>query len=63
MGKLNISHDNGAEVERTVDEEAIQEEIRRLAYELFCEGGCEHGHDVAHWVEAERRVLGRLQEE
>lgn len=63
MGKLNTSHDNGAEVERTVDEEAIQEEIRRFAFELFCEGGCEHGHDVEHWVEAERRVLGRLQEE
>ena len=41
------------------DREAAQEEIRTLAYQLFCECGCEHGHDVEHWLEAERRVLGR----
>ena len=42
--------------------EATQEEIRALAYQLFCEQGCEHGHDVEHWVEAERRVLSRHQD-
>jgi len=41
------------------DHEAAQEEIRALAYQLFCEGECGHGHDVEHWVEAERRVLER----
>ena len=39
--------------------EVAQEDIRALAYQLFCECGCEHGHDEDHWLEAERRVLGR----
>lgn len=41
------------------DPEIVQEEIRALAYQLFCEGGCGHGHDVEHWIEAERRVQKR----
>ncbi len=41
------------------DQEIVQEEIRALAYQLFCEGGCGHGHDVEHWIEAERRVQER----
>ena len=43
----------------TTDREKAQEEIRALAYQLFCEHGCEHGHDVGHWLEAERRVLSQ----
>ncbi|MBX3305389.1 MAG: DUF2934 domain-containing protein [Nitrospira sp.] len=39
------------------DREAAQEEVRTLAYQLFCECGCAHGHDVEHWLEAERQVL------
>lgn len=49
--------------EQQVDQEAAQEEIRALAYQLFCECGCEQGHDLAHWVEAERRVRGPLKNE
>lgn len=41
------------------DPETVQEEIRAIAYQLFCEGGCEHGHDIEHWIEAERRVHDR----
>jgi len=41
------------------EREAAQEDIRTLAYQLFCECGCAHGHDVEHWLEAERRILGR----
>lgn len=37
--------------------EVAQADIRALAYQLFCERGCEHGHDVGHWLEAERRIL------
>lgn len=44
------------------DREIAQEDIRALAYQLFCEHGCEHGHDVEHWLEAERRVLSRHQD-
>lgn len=43
------------------DPEIVQDEIRALAYQLFCEGGCGHGRDVEHWVEAERRVLERYE--
>lgn len=34
-----------------------EEGIRTLAYQLFCEAGCQHGQDREHWLEAERRVL------
>lgn len=44
------------------DREIAQEDIRALAYQLFCEHGCEHGHDVEHCLEAERRVLSRHQD-
>ena len=31
------------------------------AYELFLESGAVHGHDVEHWLRAERELLaGRL---
>ncbi len=39
----------------------LQEEIQTLAYELYCQCGHEHGHDVEHWVEAERQVLERVE--
>lgn len=41
------------------DLETVQEEIRALAYQLFCECGCAHGHDVEHWLEAERQARSR----
>lgn len=39
--------------------DSLEEEIRALAYQLYCEGGYQNGHDVEHWVEAERQVLSR----
>lgn len=48
--------------EQQADQDAAQEEIRTLAYQLFCECGCEQGHDLVHWLEAERKVVGRLKE-
>ncbi len=41
--------------------EQVREEIQALAYELHCQCGHEHGHDLEHWIEAERRVLERHQ--
>ncbi len=35
------------------------EEIAKLAYLLFTEGGCRHGHDLEDWLEAERRLRQR----
>ncbi|TAJ23669.1 MAG: DUF2934 domain-containing protein [Nitrospirae bacterium] len=39
----------------------MREEIQQLAYALYCQCGYEYGHDLEHWVEAERCVLERYQ--
>jgi hypothetical protein len=31
-------------------------EIARRAYELYLARGCEHGHDVEDWFQAEREL-------
>ncbi len=53
-------HDNKTASERP-EQTQLQEEIQQLAYRFYCECGHEHGHDLAHWLEAERRVLERYQ--
>lgn len=63
MGKQNRSQEVGARDGPKVALEAVQDEIRAIAYQLFCECGCEHGHDLEHWLEAEQKVLGQLKEE
>jgi Protein of unknown function (DUF2934) len=40
-------------------QELTEEIIRKRAYELFELHGCEHGHDVEHWLDAEGEVLGK----
>lgn len=60
MGKEKKEANKGNSSE--ANREATQEEIRALAYQLFCECECAHGLDVEHWLEAERRVLSRHQE-
>ena len=40
--------------------DAITEEIARRAYELFCARGCEHGHDVDDWLQAEKELLAAV---
>ena len=32
--------------------------IEQRAYVLFQACGCEHGHDLEHWLEAERQITG-----
>ena len=39
--------------------EVSAEEIARVAYQLFERRGCEHGHDLEDWLEAERIVRAR----
>lgn len=39
--------------------ELTEEIIRKRAYELFEAHGCQHGHDVEHWLEAEAEVIGK----
>ena len=31
-------------------------DVERRAHELYSEHGCEHGHDVDNWLQAEREV-------
>lgn len=39
--------------------ESMEDEIRSLAYQLYCEGGYQNGRDSEYWLEAERRVMVR----
>jgi hypothetical protein len=39
--------------------ESTDDEIRSLAYQLYCEGGYEDGRDLEYWLEAELRVMVR----
>ena len=63
MGKQNRSREVSCGGKPEVDQDTIREETRTLAYQLFCECGCEYGHDLEHWLEAERKVLEQLKEE
>ncbi len=44
---------------QTPSPESLREEIARLAYHLWVDGGCRHGRDHEDWAEAERQVLSR----
>jgi hypothetical protein len=35
------------------------EDIARRAFELYCERGGQHGHDVEDWLQAERELRDR----
>ncbi len=39
--------------------ESMEDQIRFLAYQLYCEGGYQDGRDIEYWLEAEQRVLAR----
>jgi hypothetical protein len=40
-------------------EELTEEIIRKRAYALFELHGCQHGHDMEDWLEAEAQVMGK----
>ena len=40
------------------DPAALEEQIRRRAYELYVAHGREDGHDFDNWLQAEAEVLG-----
>ena len=35
-------------------------DIARRAFEIFCERGWRHGHDVEDWLQAERELRGSV---
>ena len=39
--------------------ESMEEEIRALAYQLYCEDGNQDGRDCEYWLEAEQQVIAR----
>lgn len=39
--------------------ESMGDEIRSLAYQLYCEGGYQTGRDLEYWLQAEKHVLVR----
>lgn len=39
--------------------ESMEDEIRSLAYQLYCEGGFQDGRDLEYWLKAEQRVMVR----
>ena len=39
--------------------ESTEDEIRSLAYQLYCEGGYQNGRDVEYWLQAEQQVMVR----
>jgi hypothetical protein len=36
-----------------------EQEVSRRAYELWEAGGCQHGNDVAHWLEVVNEIKAR----
>lgn len=40
-------------------EELTEEIVRKRAYQLFELHGCQHGHDMEDWLEAEAQVMGK----
>jgi len=36
-------------------------DIARRAFEIFCERGCEHGHDLDDGLQAERELRGSVE--
>jgi hypothetical protein len=49
--------------EKTDRSEQVTNQIRIRAYQLFEARGCEHGHDVEDWCEAEHEVLYALEKD
>ena len=42
-----------------MDRKALEEEIRKIAYELYEKSGCIPGRDLENWLEAEKIVLSK----
>jgi hypothetical protein len=48
--------DRSAKVLTDGSANVTEHDIVRRAYELYEERGCEHGHDVDDWLQAEREL-------
>lgn len=43
----------------SIARESMEDEIRSLAYQRYCEDGYQDGRDLAYWLEAEQQVMAR----
>jgi hypothetical protein len=59
MGKYRVSRNNPSK-EGPMD---LQEQIAKVAYELYERDGRQDGKDQEHWLEAERIVKDRISEQ
>ena len=50
--------EKGAPNRQANQEPQVIAKIRQHAYRLYEAGGYQHGHDLEHWLEAERQVTG-----
>jgi Protein of unknown function (DUF2934) len=48
-----------AKVAPPVMGESMEEEIRSLAYQLYCKDGYQDGRNLEHWLQAEQQVQAR----
>ncbi len=39
--------------------ESMENEIRTLAYQLYCEGGYQNDRDLEYWLKAEQQTMVR----
>jgi hypothetical protein len=39
-----------------IADDGVEQQIRTRAYELYVEHGCEDGHDVDNWLQAESEI-------
>ncbi len=54
---MNMSTEPDTEAGPKATNEVRREEIELRAYVKYCERGCESGHDVDDWLDAEREIL------
>ena len=54
-----MSKQNKAAGTSAVTVESMEDQIRSLAYQLYCEGGYQNGCELAHWLQAEQQILTR----
>ena len=52
-----MAKQNKAAGTSAVTVESMEDQIRSLAYHLYCEGGYQDGHDLEHWLQAEEQLL------
>ena len=54
-----MAKQNKAAGTSAVTVESMEDQIRSLAYQLYCEGGYQNGYELAHWLQAEQQILTR----